>query len=178
MKKLISSLVLVGLLLASLGLVGIASAAEPVVVTITLNDYTVEMSQTDIPANTPVSFVAINNGALGHEVVLEKAGVVDEPLEIAGAEAEIEDIEAGATKEAVWTIAEPGQYQLACHLRGHYEHGMVLAFTVTDVPAATPAQLPATGGVADPTMSWLLAGGGALLIVAGLVLPRRLASPQ
>jgi len=46
-------------------------------------------------------------------------------------------------------------------------------FTVTDAPA--PAQLPATGGVVDPTMSWILAGLGLLLTVAGLALRRRLA---
>ena len=174
MKKLISISAVLGLLVSSLWLASVASAADPLVVTVTLNDYTVEMSQTTIPANTPVTFVAINKGTVMHEIVLEKVGAVDEPLEIAGVVAEIEDVESGQTKEAVWIIAEPGEYQLACHVRGHYEKGMVQSFTSIIVTDA-PAQLPVSGGVVDPTMSWLLAGLGFVLVVTGLVLRRRLA---
>jgi uncharacterized cupredoxin-like copper-binding protein len=180
-KKLITISTMMGLLVSSLCLATPASAADPVVVTITLNDYTVEMSQTTIPANTPVTFVAINNGTIEHEIVLEKAGIVDEPLELAGAEAEIEDVEPGQTKEAVWTIPEPGDYQLACHIRGHYEKGMVQSFTsitVMEAPGAAPVQLPATGGVIDPALGWLLTGLGILLTVAGLSLRRRLSQGQ
>jgi uncharacterized cupredoxin-like copper-binding protein len=178
MKKLISVLAVLGLLVSSLWLASSARAAEPVVVTITLNDYTVEMSQTSIPANTPVKFVAINNGTVMHEVVLEKAGIIDEPLELAGAATEIEDIEAGQTKDATWMIPEPGDYQLACHVRGHYEKGMVMSFTALtvtgDSAAASPAQLPATGGVVHSATGWLLVALGLLFMVAGLTLRRRI----
>jgi uncharacterized cupredoxin-like copper-binding protein len=67
-------------------------------------------------------------------VVLEKAGAVDQPFEMNGKETEIEDIASGQTKSATWTITQPGEYQLACHLPGHFEAAMVERFTVTSAP--------------------------------------------
>ena len=46
-------------------------------------------------------------------------------------ESEIEDIGPGEMKTLTWTFAEPGRYQFACHLPGHYEAGMVLEVEVT-----------------------------------------------
>ncbi len=135
MKRLTVILVLIGSLLASLVLVGAASARQmkesaPLEVRVTVKEYTVEMSRTNLPANRPIKFSVINHGTVAHEVVLEKAGMVDDPLAINGEVAEIEDVAPNETKSAVWTIAEPGPYQLACHVPGHYEGGMVISFAI------------------------------------------------
>jgi uncharacterized cupredoxin-like copper-binding protein len=115
---------------------GSQAASEPTEVHITLKEFTVEMDKTSIPAGS-VKFIIDNAGALEHEVVLEKAGDNDKPFEANGKESEAEEIQPstkGTTLE--WTIDQPGQYQLACHIvkdnADHYALGMVQAFTVTE----------------------------------------------
>ncbi len=186
LRKLATSVVVLGALATCLGLVGIAgaqgSAAE---VTVTVKEFKVEMSSTTIPANTPVKFSVTNSGAIAHEIVLEKAGTVDEPLELAcgggdckADESEIEDIAPGTSKSGVWTL-EPGQYQLACHVPGHFEAGMLQTFTVNVVdtvasapapssPAPAPQKLPATGGEPNGSAAWWVVGLGVLMIAGGL----------
>ena len=142
-----AALVLVGGLLC----VNLASAKAPAEVKVTLSEFKVEMSNTDLPAGTVVTFVITNNGKITHEMVLEKAGVVDEPLEFDGKGQEAEDIEAGTTRTVEWTIPEAGQYKLACHVPGHYEAGMKAAFTTAlaaAAPAAAPAPAPAPAAAA------------------------------
>jgi uncharacterized cupredoxin-like copper-binding protein len=79
-------------------------------------------------------FEVTNTGAATHEFVLESANSVDEPLTkvASGAkmEAEAEDIAPGQTKDVLWAFATPGDYQMACHVPGHFEAGMKAAFTV------------------------------------------------
>ncbi len=110
----------------------------PTEVHVTLSEWTMVMDQTSIPAGQVV-FLIENAGAEKHEVVLERAGVDDEPFESEGQESEVEDIEPGASATLEWTIDEPGDYQLACHIveeelgvtQDHYKNGMVVTFTVT-----------------------------------------------
>jgi uncharacterized cupredoxin-like copper-binding protein len=99
-------------------------------VTLVLRDFSITPSKTTVKAGEPVTFVAVNEGTLVHEVVVEPAGAVDEPLEMDGREAEIEDIHPGEAKSLTVTFSEPGQYQLACHLPGHFEQGMVTQIEV------------------------------------------------
>jgi LPXTG-motif cell wall-anchored protein len=172
-----AALALVGGLLC----VNLAGAKAPTEVKVTLSEFKVEMSNANLPAGTAVTFVITNNGKITHEMVLEKAGVVDEPLEFNGKGQEAEDIEAGTTRTVEWTIPEAGQYQLACHVPGHYEAGMKTAFTTAlaaaapaPAPAAAapaPAPLPKTGGTSDlaPILLSLLA-----LLVLGIGLALRL----
>lgn len=132
MKRLV--FILVFLVLVAVFLTGFVRYKQvenqPVDVFVTLHEFKVELSRTNLPAGVPIRFIFKNTGAVVHEAVLEKAGVVDEPLELAGAESEVEDIQPGGIPNAVWTIDEPGEYQLACHIAGHFEGGMVGTFTV------------------------------------------------
>ena len=128
---------LVALLIAALSLAVLLFAAcggnapaGPAVVNVTLNEFKIEMDRTSIPAG-PVKFVFTNNCSVEHEVVLELAGDVDKPFEAGDKVSEAEDIEPGKSSTLEWTIDTPGQYQLACHVPGHYEAGMVTLFTVT-----------------------------------------------
>jgi LPXTG-motif cell wall-anchored protein len=180
MKRLLIGLTMA--MVAGLMSVGLASASAPVTVNVALSEFKIEMSSANLPAGTSVTYVITNNGKLKHEMVLEKAGVVDEPLAFNGAEQEAEDIEPGTTRTVEWTIPEAGQYQLACHVEGHYEAGMTTAFATAleaaaapaPAPAADPAstQMPKTGGI---DTLWLVALGllALLVLVGGLALRMR-----
>jgi len=133
MRKHSAVLLLVILLLAALSAAacgGAKTPAGPTEVHVQLNEFEVEMDKTSIPAG-PVKFIFENVGVVTHEAVLEAAGDNDKPFEAGGKESEAEDIEPGKSATLEWTIDTPGQYQLACHVEGHYENGMVTTFTVT-----------------------------------------------
>ncbi len=120
----IMGLAVVAVALASCG------AKGPTAVNVHLTEYKVEMSKTSIPVGA-VKFTITNDGSLVHEVVLEPAAAMDAPLSANGAEAEAQDIQPGQTVTLEWTIDTPGQYQLGCHLPGHFENGMTMNFEVT-----------------------------------------------
>ncbi|TFH36398.1 MAG: hypothetical protein E4G99_05060 [Anaerolineales bacterium] len=127
------ALPIVVLFLAACG--GQQAASVPTEVHVTLREFTVEMDKTSIPAG-PVTFIIENAGGLEHELVLEKAGDNDVPFEADGVESEAEAIAPGSSASFDWTIDEPGQYQLACHVDqdgvDHFGLGMLLTFTVTE----------------------------------------------
>jgi uncharacterized cupredoxin-like copper-binding protein len=108
--------------------------AGPTEVHLKLTEFKVEMDKTSIPVG-PVKFIIDNVGKETHEVVLEPAGVDDEPLSLNDKVSEAEDIKAGTSATLEWTIDQPGEYQLACHINenneDHYANGMVIKFTVT-----------------------------------------------
>jgi uncharacterized cupredoxin-like copper-binding protein len=158
--------VLFAFLIALVALAGIAlapglvmAAPDAAKINVDLNDFTVGMSAQTIPANTAVTFTFINRGTLVHEVVLEKKGVVDEPLGIGGDEAEVEDIKPGETRTITWTISETGEYQLACHIEGHFEHGMLQTFSVVPPTSDGDSGVP-LGLIAAGVAGVLLLGGG------------------
>ena len=108
--------------------------ADTPTVKVQLGDFSVMPATTELKADTPYLFEVTNTGAATHELVLEPAGVVDEPLtkEANGTKtaAEAEDIAPGQTKNLIWTFATPGDYQMACHVPGHYQAGMISTFNV------------------------------------------------
>ena len=103
------------------------STGDVVVVNVTLGEFTVEVDRPSVPAGTPIQFNIINDGTIEHEVVLESEGADREPL-TDGALAE----SIGARREGsfTFTFEEGGSFQLACHIPGHYEAGMVVPITV------------------------------------------------
>jgi uncharacterized cupredoxin-like copper-binding protein len=107
-------------------------AAKPTEVKVTLAEFSVVAQPASAPAGTPIIFTITNTGTLLHELVLEPSDGGDAPLEANGVESEAEDIEPGQTVTLEWTVTEPGEYQLACYVEGHFEAGMVAAFTVTE----------------------------------------------
>jgi len=109
-------------------------AVEGEAVAVEEGEYYVK-AETTFEVGQAYTFTVTNAGNDVHEFVIEPAGEVDAPMEgeVNGKdiESEIEDIAPGQTKTLTWTFAEPGQYQFACHLPGHYESGMVLKVEVT-----------------------------------------------
>lgn len=150
MKRTLVISAVLAALVTSLALAMVSAARPAADVGITLTDYKVDLSSSSIQTGVPVKFTATNHGEMVHEVVLEKAGAVDQALEIDGKGTEIDDIAPGQTKSATWTITQPGDYQLACHVPGHFEKGMVTRFTVTGPAGAGQAQVAAPLRAAVP----------------------------
>jgi uncharacterized cupredoxin-like copper-binding protein/predicted ester cyclase len=105
-------------------------SVEEGVVHLDLFEFGISANPLTLQVGQEYTFVAHNSGQMVHEVVIEPAGTIDEPLEKDDQESEIEDIGPGETAEMAWTFDEPGDYQYACHIPGHFELGMVLVFTV------------------------------------------------
>jgi predicted lipoprotein with Yx(FWY)xxD motif/uncharacterized cupredoxin-like copper-binding protein len=101
-------------------------------VTVELSELTVTASRTDFKVGETYTFNVTNTGAFPHEFYIEKAGAVHEPLEADGQEAEIGPFDPGTGDALTWTFTEPGNYQLACHVRQHYPNGMALTIHVTE----------------------------------------------
>jgi uncharacterized cupredoxin-like copper-binding protein len=108
-----------------------AGATPSITVPVALAEMTIAPAQTTFQVGQPYTFVVTNRGVAQHELVIEPAGAVDQPLAANGQEAEAADVDPGQTKTLTWTFTAPGAYQLACHVPGHYEAGMVTAITVT-----------------------------------------------
>ncbi len=128
-------IVILSLVVLSLAACGGGNAADgPTEVHVKMSEFKFEMDKTSIPAG-PVKFIFENAGNETHEAVLERAGDVDKPFEVNGKESEVEDVGPGQSATLEWTIDQPGQYQLGCHIiennEDHYASGMVVAFTVT-----------------------------------------------
>lgn len=102
---------------------------NPQIMMVELGDFFVHTDATSAKAGEPIVFHFTNNGKAVHEIVLEPAATTDEPFEVDGMVSEVEDIDPGQVRELVWTL-EPGTYQLACHIPGHFEAGMKVEFTV------------------------------------------------
>jgi len=111
-------------------------SAEPVCVGVIVDDFVVRPQRTTFRVGETYIFAVGNEGAAVHEFVIEPAGADDAPfqVEVNGKEqeSEVEDIAPGETAELEWTFTEPGHYQFACHVPGHYEAGMVIEVDVTE----------------------------------------------
>jgi uncharacterized cupredoxin-like copper-binding protein len=134
-KTIVSIMAILSVAALSLAACSGKSSARPTQAPVTevhvkLTEFKVDLDKTSIPAG-PVKFVIVNAGTLVHEIVLEPAGATDQPWEANGKVAEAEDIEVGQSATLEWTLDTPGEYQLGCHVPGHYEAGMVATFTAT-----------------------------------------------
>jgi predicted lipoprotein with Yx(FWY)xxD motif/plastocyanin len=97
---------------------------------VTLTEMSVAASATTFKVGETYTFAVTNQGKIEHELVFEKAGDNDVPLESNGKEVELENIAPGSSKSLDFAFTEPGIYQLACHVPGHYAAGMVLTIYV------------------------------------------------
>ena len=100
-------------------------------------DVTVEMdieyslftpTELRVVEGTRVRFVVVNGDPIAHELIVGPADV--HARHAAGSEAEHPsipgEVSVGPELTAVttFTFDEPGTFEFACHLPGHYEHGM------------------------------------------------------
>jgi len=111
----------------------VANAGTPAAageVDVTLAEFTVQVTETTFTVGVAYTFTATNAGGFTHEMVLEKAGDNDQPLELNGSATEIEGLAPSASGSLTVTFTEPGNYQLACHVMTHYPMGMALTIHV------------------------------------------------
>lgn len=101
-------------------------------IAVTLTEFAVAADQVTLKVGETYTLQITNNGKFTHELVVEKAGANDEPLEANGTELEAEDIASGTTTTLTVTFTEAGNYQLACHLMSHYANGMVITIHVVE----------------------------------------------
>lgn len=87
-----------------------------------------------------VRFKLVNAGELEHEFILGDRGAILEhkaETEVADAMAHHDDpnslrLAPGMQGELVWTFANPGRFEFACLIPGHYDAGMKGALTVSE----------------------------------------------
>ncbi|HEY0819095.1 MAG TPA: plastocyanin/azurin family copper-binding protein [Rhizobacter sp.] len=79
-----------------------------------------------------VRLVAVNKGQVLHELVLgtpdelrKHAEMMKKHPGMEHDEAHMAHVKPGATGEIVWQFTQPGEFQFACLLPGHFEAGMV-----------------------------------------------------
>lgn len=108
-----------------------AASIEGTQVDVTLSEFVITTLMLAPKVGETYTFVAANTGKITREMVIDKAGDNDVPLEIGGVEQEIDDILPGTSSTLTFTFDTPGTCQLACHVPDHYEGGMVTEFKVT-----------------------------------------------
>jgi uncharacterized protein (DUF305 family)/uncharacterized cupredoxin-like copper-binding protein len=113
-----------------------AAESNSTTVAVTVDEFSVTASETDFHVGRTYRFVVTNNGALPHELmVLPEMGEIgamdmEELHHDALAVIDPDDLAPGATAEITVTFTEPGTYELACALTGHYDAGMKLTVAV------------------------------------------------
>lgn len=127
MKKVLFAWIIVtGLILASCG----GGASGPTTtIDITMIDFQFQPATFTVPAGQEISFKASNTGAVVHSYVIMNEG------QSAGTEYTDEDrpnvyweveIQPGGSADTSFTApAEPGEYEVICHIPGHLQAGMV-----------------------------------------------------
>ena len=103
----------------------------------TLTEFAIELTAASAPAGE-VTFNAENAGALPHELVVLRSDEAPESLPLDGAVVDESDLDivgriaefpASESESGTFTL-EAGNYILFCNIAGHYQGGMVTAFTV------------------------------------------------
>jgi predicted lipoprotein with Yx(FWY)xxD motif/uncharacterized cupredoxin-like copper-binding protein len=110
-----------------------AAAATPSAdgnVAVTLKEFSVASSATSFKVGQPYTFTITNDGQYAHQIEIEPAGAIDQPLTANGQQAKIASIDPGKSQTLTWTFAKPGAYQIACHRMDHYAKGMVVTIHV------------------------------------------------
>lgn len=96
-------------------------------VDVSLTEFAIDTDTTAYPVGVPVTFNITNDGVLEHNFIIEPLGTEDEPLNEG---AKLESIQPGETATITFTFDENGDFQLGCHIPGHYEAGMVTEISV------------------------------------------------
>lgn len=104
---------------------------------VTLTDFKVEPSQTGFVTGRRYRFIVTNRGAVNHEFMITPpmmGGMSMEKMhEMALLEIEEDELPPGTTKTIEYIFREPaaqGEFEISCHVEGHYEAGMHLPIVV------------------------------------------------
>ncbi len=115
----------------SAGAMGTPAAAGQV--DVTLMEFAIVSSEMTFKVGETYTFNITNDGEFTHEFVIAPNGVYGEALKTAdGEDAEVENIESGASATLEFTFTEAGSFQFACFIGQHYQNGMALTIQVVD----------------------------------------------
>jgi uncharacterized protein (DUF305 family)/uncharacterized cupredoxin-like copper-binding protein len=109
-----------------------AATLNSTTVTVTVDEFSVTASESEFQVGQTYRFVVTNNGALPHELMVlpEMAGIGEMDMEelhhVALGVIPVDDLAPGTNREIEVTFTEPGAYELACAMAGHYDAGMKL----------------------------------------------------
>lgn len=81
-------------------------------VDVTVSDYAVTPAHIEVDRDTKLTLRIQNAGQHLHELAIDRLAV------------EVEDIQPGDVAELTFVTLDPGEFELACFLPGHYEAGM------------------------------------------------------
>lgn len=115
-------------------------AAPAGTIQVTASDMVIESNYTTFKIGVPYHFEVTNEGAIPHEVMLiqpiEGGMMTMEEMDaMARGMVEADDLPAGTTASFDYTFTSDDvgtPLELACHVEGHYEAGMVLPITVEE----------------------------------------------
>ncbi|MFN2121297.1 MAG: cupredoxin domain-containing protein [Anaerolineales bacterium] len=102
---------------------------------VTMTDFAFTPNTFTVPAGQPLTFSAVNNGAVSHSFVIMKLGH-DVTLHFTTADQaniywEQPEVAPGDSVQATLTApGEPGVYQIVCANAGHFEAGMIAKLLV------------------------------------------------
>jgi uncharacterized cupredoxin-like copper-binding protein len=112
------------------------SAQQASTVSVHMKEFSLAPQPSSAPAGK-VTFKAVNDGKVAHELVVLNTDKAPGGLPVAKGKAdetgdlgEAEDIAAGTSKSVTLAL-KPGHYVLICNLADHYQAGMRTAFTVS-----------------------------------------------
>ena len=108
-------------------------AAHAVRVDVTLTEYKILPSLTTFHANTPYYFVVTNKGSVMHEFTVEPI-TTDVYYQYNHMLIDMDTVPPGDTQMINYTFktSQLGTFEIACHMRGHYQAGMHLNIIVTN----------------------------------------------
>ena len=100
----------------------------PVVVNVTATEFKFDSSLTTFKVGVPYRFVVKDTGVVNHDWLVLPRGELDEEKALFGIDGD--DLLSGVTETRDYVFTQPGDYEFACHIAGHYEAGMRLPITV------------------------------------------------
>lgn len=120
------------------GIAGDARAAQRTIEVVMTDDMRFTPARIDVKQSETVRFVLKNNGKLLHEFVLGTKKELDQhaaQMAKGGAmqhhAADAAHVAPGKTAELIWNFNQPGAFDFACLIAGHYQAGMVGKIEVT-----------------------------------------------
>lgn len=129
------------------------AAAPDVTVSITLTEFSITPATITVPLGEPVTFVVTNAGGAQHnlEVELEDRGIEQRLFAT--------NLMPGETRQATFTLTEPGEWEMYCPVGNHRTLGMqgtilvATAATPTTAPTPSPTIALVTPTTAPPTVA-------------------------
>ena len=97
-------------------------------VKVTLTDFKFAASTTAFSPGVTYKLVVTSDGRVPHELMIMPQG--EKHHHMALLDIEQDELGPGASASREFKFAQPGSFEFACHLPGHYEAGMVLPITV------------------------------------------------